>query len=127
MELPLIYVRSDSKGHGLQNQIEGVVQSGTRVVVIEDLISTGMSSLKAVDALRAKGCHVAGMVAIFTYGFEYAKENFRNYACPLYTLSDYDTMIEVAAEEDYINQGGYKLTKKLERKSGKLERFSLKL
>lgn len=103
LELPLIYVRSSSKGHGLQNQIEGSVEAGQRVVVIEDLISTGMSSLKAVEALRTKGCHVVGMVAIFTYGFQHAEENFRTYACPLYTLSDYTTMIDVAVEEGYIN------------------------
>tara|TARA_B110000503_G_scaffold143647_1_gene246625 strand:+ start:1723 stop:2370 length:648 start_codon:yes stop_codon:yes gene_type:complete len=103
LELPLIYVRSSSKGHGLQNLIEGVVESGQRVVVIEDLISTGMSSLKAVDALREKGCNVVGMVAIFSYGFETADQNFKEYSCPLYTLGDYDSMIEVAAEEGYIN------------------------
>ena len=103
MELPLIYVRSSSKGHGLQNMIEGIVQSGQRVVVIEDLISTGMSSLKAVAALREKGCNVVGMAAIFTYDFETAKENFKQYACPLFTLSDYGSMIEVAVEKGYIN------------------------
>jgi orotate phosphoribosyltransferase len=103
LELPLIYVRSSTKGHGLQNQIEGAVEAGQRVVVIEDLISTGMSSLKAVEALRDRGCHVAGMVAIFSYGFETAAQNFKNYACPLFTLSDYNSMIEVAAEEGYIN------------------------
>ena len=111
LEIPLIYVRSSSKGHGLQNMIEGVVEAGQRVVVIEDLISTGMSSLKAVEALREKGCHVAGMVAIFTYGFKHAIENFRNYACPLYTLSDYDTMIEVAAEKEYITTDDIKSLK----------------
>ena len=103
LELPLIYVRSSSKGHGLQNLIEGVVESGQRVVVIEDLISTGMSSLKAVDALRQKGCHVVGMVAIFSYGFDTAAQNFKDYTCPLFPLSDYDSMIEVAAEEGYID------------------------
>lgn len=103
LELPLVYVRSSSKAHGLQNQVEGVVDQGQRVVVIEDLISTGMSSLRAVEALRETGCHIVGMVAIFTYGFEHAKENFRNYKCPLYTLSDYDSMIETAVEKEYIN------------------------
>ena len=104
LELPLIYVRSSSKGHGLQNLIEGAVEEGQRVVVIEDLISTGMSSLKAVEALRERGCYVTGMVAIFTYDFPIAKENFRNYKCPLYTLSDYNHLIQVAVEEGYINQ-----------------------
>jgi orotate phosphoribosyltransferase len=103
MELPLIYVRSSTKGHGLQNMVEGAVQAGQRVVVIEDLISTGMSSLRAVEALREKGCQVAGMVAIFSYGFETAANNFKKYSCPLYTLSDYNSMIDVAAEEGYIN------------------------
>lgn len=103
LELPLIYVRSSSKGHGLQNQIEGAVSEGQRVVVIEDLISTGMSSLNAVTALRERSCNVVGMVAIFTYGFDHAKENFRQHACPLHTLSDYDNMIDVAVEQEYIN------------------------
>jgi len=104
LELPFIYVRSSSKGHGLQNLIEGEVEAGQRVVVIEDLISTGMSSLNAVQALREKGCHVVGMIAIFTYNFELAKNNFQKYQCPLYTLSDYHSLIEVAAEKGYINQ-----------------------
>ena len=103
MELPLIYVRSSTKEHGLQNMVEGAFQAGQRVVVIEDLISTGMSSLRAVEALREKGCQVAGMVAIFSYGFETAANNFKKYSCPLYTLSDYNSMIDVAAEEGYIN------------------------
>ncbi len=111
LELPLIYVRSSTKGHGLQNQIEGAVEAGQRVVVIEDLISTGMSSLKAVEALRERGCHVAGMVAIFSYGFETAALNFKHYACPLFTLSDYNSMIEVAAEEGYINSEDIKSLK----------------
>ncbi|MBD99236.1 MAG: orotate phosphoribosyltransferase [Verrucomicrobia bacterium] len=104
LELPFIYVRSSSKGHGLKNQVEGVVEAGQRVVVIEDLISTGMSGLKAVDALREKGCHVAGMVAIFTYGFEIAKKNFQEQQCPLYTLSDYNHLIEEALKQGYINE-----------------------
>jgi orotate phosphoribosyltransferase len=104
LELPLVYVRSASKGHGLQNQIEGVVNAGQRVVVIEDLISTGMSSLKAVESLRNAGCHVVGMIAIFTYGFQLALDNFKAYQCPLFTLSNYDELIEVALEKEYINQ-----------------------
>ncbi|MEQ8910605.1 MAG: orotate phosphoribosyltransferase [Vicingaceae bacterium] len=111
LELPFIYVRSSSKGHGLQNLIEGEVESGQRVVVIEDLISTGMSSLNAVQALREKGCHVVGMVAIFSYGFQVAKSNFQNYQCPLYTLSDYSSLIEVALESGYINQEDIKSLK----------------
>lgn len=104
LDLPFIYVRSSSKGHGLQNQVEGVVEAGQRVVVIEDLISTGMSSLKAVEALRAIGCQVVGMVAIFTYDFELAQNNFKEYNCPLYTLSDYNHLIDEALRMGYINQ-----------------------
>lgn len=103
LELPLVYVRSSSKGHGLQNQIEGNIEAGQRVVVIEDLISTGMSSLKAVEALREAECNVVGMVAIFSYGFDVAKKNFQNYKCPLYTLSDYPTLIEEALTKGYID------------------------
>jgi len=104
LDLPFIYVRSSSKGHGLQNQIEGVVEEGQRVVVIEDLISTGMSSLKAVEALREKGCQVIGMVSIFTYDFAIAKENFKKHKCKLYTLSDYNHLIEVALDSGYIKK-----------------------
>jgi orotate phosphoribosyltransferase len=102
LELPFVYVRSSSKGHGLQNMIEGDIQPGQRVVVIEDLISTGMSSLKAVEALREAGCQVVGMVAIFSYNFQLSKENFEAYKCPLYTLSDYNSLIETAVEHGYI-------------------------
>jgi orotate phosphoribosyltransferase len=102
LDLPFIYVRSSQKGHGLQNQIEGYFETGKRVVVIEDLISTGMSSLNAVQALRDAGCQVMGMVAIFTYGFQLAKENFDKYKCSLYCLSDYDHLIEEALDRGYI-------------------------
>lgn len=104
LELPFIYVRSSSKGHGLQNQIEGAVEPGKRVVVIEDLISTGMSSLNAVEALREADCQVMGMVAIFTYGFQLAKENFQQHKCALHCLSDYDHLIVEALERGYIGQ-----------------------
>ncbi|MAY84562.1 MAG: orotate phosphoribosyltransferase [Flavobacteriales bacterium] len=104
LDLPFIYVRSSSKGHGLQNQIEGVAESGQKVVVIEDLVSTGMSSLKAVEALRASGLEVLGMVAIFTYGFDLAKANFEEYNCELHCLSDYDHLIEEALERGYIGE-----------------------
>ena len=102
--LPFIYVRSAAKGHGLENMIEGDVQSGQRVVVIEDLISTGGSSLKAVEALREAGCNVLGLAAIFTYGFEEAKKSFTEAICPYFTLSDYDHMIEHAISTNYINE-----------------------
>lgn len=104
LELPLVYVRSSNKGHGLQNLIEGVIEGGQRVVVIEDLISTGMSSLNAVEALRNAGCNVVGMIAIFSYGFDIAKQNFEHYKCPLYTLCDYNSLIDVALEKGYIEK-----------------------
>src|SRR3954464_5375190 len=84
--VPFVYVRSEAKKHGLTNMIEGEVQSGQSVIVIEDLISTGGSSLKAVEALRAAGCNVKGMVAIFTYGFDEAVENFKRNNCMVKTL-----------------------------------------
>jgi orotate phosphoribosyltransferase len=104
MGLPFIYVRSASKGHGLENMIEGDFTSGQRVVVIEDLISTGGSSLKAVQALRNAGCNVLGLAAIFTYGFEVARKAFEEDECPYFTLSDYDHMIEQAITTKYITE-----------------------
>lgn len=103
LDLPFIYVRSGSKGHGLQNQVEGVVHAGQKVVVIEDLISTGMSSLNAVKALKETGCEVMGMVAIFTYGFQIAMDNFEEENCELHTLGNYETLIEHALNKSYIN------------------------
>ena len=100
---PFVYVRSEQKSHGLTNQIEGEVHSGQSVVVIEDLVSTGKSSLIAVRALREKGCVVKGMAAIFTYGLQVAADNFAAENVELMTLTDYDTLIGVAKEEEYIN------------------------
>ena len=99
---PFVYVRSEQKSHGLTNQIEGEIHEGQSVVVVEDLVSTGKSSLIAVKALREKGCHVKGMVAIFTYGLQVAADNFRNENVELVTLTDYDTLIGVAKDQDYI-------------------------
>jgi orotate phosphoribosyltransferase len=104
MGLPFIYVRSSAKGHGLGNQIEGEYHSGQRVVVIEDLISTGGSSLKAVEALRDAKCNVLGLAAIFSYGFKVAQDNFEAAKCPYFTLSNYDLLIEQAAHENYISE-----------------------
>lgn len=104
MGLPFIYVRSSPKGHGLENMIEGEYHSGQRVVVIEDLISTGGSSLKAVEALRAAKCNVLGLAAIFSYGFKVAENNFEAAKCAYFTLSDYDLLIEQAAKENYISE-----------------------
>ena len=104
MNKPFIYVRSAPKSHGLTNQVEGFYQKGQKVVVIEDLVSTGSSSLNAVEALRDAGCEVLGMVAIFTYGFPQATENFAKANVVLDTLTDYGTMIEMAVEQDYVKE-----------------------
>jgi orotate phosphoribosyltransferase len=100
--LPFVYVRSEKKSHGLENQIEGVVESGQSVVVVEDLVSTGKSSLNAVHALREAGCNVKGMVAIFTYGLPEAEENFRQANCILKTLTNYDILVKKALEQNII-------------------------
>ncbi len=102
LNLPFIYVRSSSKAHGLTNTIEGYFEKGQNVVVIEDLISTGGSSLKAVEALRDAGCNVLGMLAIFTYEFEIAMQNFKKLACELTTLSNYSVLLTLAEEKKYI-------------------------
>ncbi len=99
---PFIYVRSAPKSHGLANQVEGEVAPGAKVVVVEDLVSTGGSSLNAVQALREAGVDVLGMVAIFTYGFAAAEENFSKNKVKLTTISDYNAMIELAAEQGYV-------------------------
>jgi len=101
--LPFIYVRSKPKEHGRGNLIEGDVLTGKRVVVIEDLISTGKSSLQAVEALRDAGYDVAGLAAIFTYEFDIATENFAEAKCPFVTLSNYSALIKYAAQNQYIS------------------------
>ncbi len=103
MGLPFIYIRSSKKSHGMANQIEGELREGQNVVVIEDLISTGKSSLNAVDAIREAGGKVKGMAAIFTYGLPIADENFKKAACELIALSNYEIMIRKAFEMDYIS------------------------
>lgn len=102
--LPFIYVRPEAKGHGRKNQIEGFAEAGQNVVVVEDLISTGKSSLNAVKALKEAHLHVKGMVAIFTYGFDVAFENFKKENITLHTLSNYDSLLEQALETNYISQ-----------------------
>ena len=102
--LPFIYVRPEPKAHGRQNQVEGQLEAGQTVVVIEDLISSGKSSLAAVDALREAGAFVKGMGAIFTYGFKAARQNFKNANCELFTLGDYDSLIEQALAKRYISE-----------------------
>ncbi|RZK54294.1 MAG: orotate phosphoribosyltransferase [Pedobacter sp.] len=110
--LPFIYVRAKAKEHGTGSLIEGEIIEGQRVVVIEDLISTGKSSLQAVDALRAAGLSVAGLVAIFTYGFDKADENFAAAKCRYSTLSNYSALIDYAAEHSFIAQNDIKLLSK---------------
>ncbi len=100
--LPFVYVRPEAKSHGRQNQIEGYLEPNQNVVVIEDLISTGKSSLNAVTALREGGANIKGMVAIFTYGFDVAAANFKEANIELHTLSDYDHLVEQASETNYI-------------------------
>jgi orotate phosphoribosyltransferase len=101
--VPFIYVRSSAKAHGMGNQIEGYFEEGQKIVVIEDLISTGGSSLKAVEALREGGLDVKGLVAIFTYGFQLAHENFVNAECPYVTLSNYDILLNKALDSNLIS------------------------
>lgn len=102
--LPYVYVRSTPKDHGLENLIEGNLKPGQKVVVIEDLISTGGSSLKAVEAIRAAGCEVIGMAAIFTYGFPVATDHFKKAGVKLLTLSNYNAMLEAALKTKYIRE-----------------------
>ncbi|MDT0686096.1 orotate phosphoribosyltransferase [Autumnicola psychrophila] len=103
LSLPFAYVRPEAKGHGRKNQIEGNIEEGQNVVVIEDLISTGKSSLNAVKAIREAKANVKGMLAIFTYDFIVATENFKEAKVELHTLSDYDYLIETAQKTKYIN------------------------
>ena len=104
MGLPFVYVRPEPKKHGRLNQIEGFLQKGQNVVVVEDLISTGGSSLLAVEALREAGANVKGMVAIFTYGFETAEINFKHANLELYTLSNYEHLLNLATAKQYITE-----------------------
>lgn len=106
--IPFVYVRPEPKKHGLTNQIEGVIEEGQSVIVIEDLISTGGSSLKAVEALRQKGCIVKGLVAIFSYGFDVADQNMKNAQCPYFTLTDYDTLVKKAMDSNLIGSADLK-------------------
>lgn len=104
LSLPFVYVRSKPKDHGLENLIEGELKPGTKVVVVEDLISTGGSSLKAVEAIRKYGCEVIGMVASYTYGFPVAKKAFEDVGVTLLTLTDYEHVVEQALQTGYISK-----------------------
>jgi orotate phosphoribosyltransferase len=103
LDLPYLYVRPEPKSHGMGNQIEGKLEPGQKIVLIEDLISTGGSSLKAAKAVQAAGGEVIGMAAIFTYGFPQAEQNFAQANIPTLCLSDYNTLVKIAAEQDYIS------------------------
>ncbi len=115
LQLPFIYVRSGAKDHGLGNQIEGYFEKGQKVVVIEDLISTGGSSLGAVRVLREAGCDVLGMIAIFTYGFSKATDAFAAEGCRLDTLSNYGVLVDMAAASGYITRGDVETLKEWRR------------
>lgn len=104
LNLPFIYVRPEAKSHGRQNKIEGQVYKNQKVVVVEDLISTGKSSLNAVNALKEANVEVLGMVAIFTYGFDVAKQNFKSDNIVLHTLSNYEALLEKAKQTNYITE-----------------------
>ncbi len=109
--IPFCYVRTSEKKHGLENKIEGYVEKGQNVVIIEDLISTGKSSLRVVDALRDAGCHVKGMAAIFSYGFQVAQDMFEDAKCPLVVLSSYENLIAKALELDFVKEDEIALLK----------------
>lgn len=113
--LPFAYVRPKPKEHGMGNQIEGRIEAGKKVVVIEDLISTGGSSLKAVDALREAGIEVIGMAAIFTYGFKVADKNFEEKGVKLITLSNYSSLIDEAIQKNYVSADTLESLKKWRR------------
>jgi orotate phosphoribosyltransferase len=104
MGLPFVYVRPEPKKHGRQNQVEGFLQKGQNVVVVEDLISTGNSSLIAVEALKEAGANVKGMVAIFTYGFDISVDNFKKANVELQTLGDYEHLLQLAVAKNYITE-----------------------
>lgn len=111
LDLPFAYVRSAPKSHGMGNLIEGVVKPGQKIVVVEDLVSTGGSSLQAVDALREAGAEVIGMVAVFTYQFQLAEDNFKKSNCKLITLTNYDELLDMALSTNYIKHDQMPLLK----------------
>ncbi len=112
MGLPFIYVRSAKKEHGKQNRVEGAYNSGQSVIVIEDLISSGKSSLEAVKALRKEGLNVKGLISIFTYGFYDATKNFKKANCEFISLCNYSTLLQVAVKQDYIKQSDLEVLEK---------------
>lgn len=115
LQLPFAYVRPKPKEHGMGNQIEGRIPTGSKVVVLEDLISTGGSSIKAAQALQAQGIEVVGMIAIFTYGFKVAEKSFEERNLKLVTLSNYSYLIDEALKQDYVKSEDIELLKKWRR------------
>ncbi|WP_100403095.1 orotate phosphoribosyltransferase [Bacillus sp. FJAT-42315] len=118
MDLPMCYVRSKAKGHGKGNQIEGKAEPGTKVVVVEDLISTGGSAVTAVEALREAGCEVLGIVSIFTYELEAGKEKLVATNVSSHSLSEYSTLIKVAAEKQYVQESDLETLRKWQENPG---------
>lgn len=109
MDLPLAYVRAKAKAYGLGNQIEGGVDKGQSTIVIEDLISTGGSAISVIEALQFIGAEITAVLSIFSYGFDKAKDRFRKIGVPVYTLTDYKTLIDVALEEGAVQESDIKL------------------
>lgn len=109
--LPFVYVRPEPKKHGRMNQVEGFLQKGQNVVVVEDLISTGKSSLLAVEALRNEGANIKGMAAIFSYGFQVAEDHFKEANVDLFTLSNYENLLDLAVDKEYITETEQELLK----------------
>ena len=118
MNLPFIYVRPNAKKHGRKNQIEGQFSKSQRVVVIEDLISTGSSSLMAIEALRSEELQISGMISIFTYGFEISYINFKDKNVDFHSLSSYDYLLEQALDINYINNDEFETLKKWKKNPG---------
>ena len=112
LDLPFIYVRPEAKKHGRKNQIEGEIKKGKKVMVIEDLISTGKSSIGAIRALKSHGLSVIGMVAIFTYEFKISEENINTENLKLKTLSNYSTLLKIAQKTKYISESECKILEK---------------
>ena len=112
LDLPFIYVRPEAKKHGRKNQIEGEIEKGKKVIVIEDLISTGKSSIQAIRALKSYGLDVVGMIAIFTYEFSVSKDNFNREEINVKTLSNYSTLLRIAQKTQYISEIECKMLEK---------------
>jgi orotate phosphoribosyltransferase len=118
MNLPMVYVRGQAKGHGKQNRIEGRLEAGNSVVLIEDLISTGGSSVSAVEGLKASGARVLGVAAIFTYGLDVAQKAFSGAGIPLYTLTSFDTLVEEAAQSGQLSETDFEVLREWQEDPG---------